>query len=170
MECAIRTRGRPAKKPGYDRGAEIQNLIDAGVHLWKCIIAFEGYPFRTSGRGQDRTGSTKFKYEIPRSGGKGGHRYTGEGVDGYGNGIWITVDGAKRDKSISRSTVDLAYKKGRHLMKMEGQVKGPKALGIPGAGGYLYPIFIRFGIISAERGGDKAHLFDFSILKTVKME
>lgn len=39
-------------------------------------------------------------------------------------------------------------------MYIEGRVKGPKALGIHGAGSYLYPIFIRFGIITAERSSD----------------
>lgn len=132
---------------------------DAGMYLWNCIIAFEGYPFQTSGRGKDKTGSAKFKYEISSTGGKAGHRYSGESVEGYGNEIWITVNGIKREKSISRSTVDLAYKTGLNLMNTEGRVKGPKALGIPGAGSYIYPIFIRFGIITAERsnanGGDR---------------
>lgn len=113
---------------------------DAGVWLWKAIIAFEEYPFKTSGRGS-REG-VRFKYTVSRSGGAGGKHYAGESVEGYGNEIWLVVDGVKREKSISRSTVELGYKNAREL----GVVRGPKALGIPGAGSYLYPIMLRFGV------------------------
>jgi len=117
---------------------------DAGAWLWKAIIAFEGYPFRTSGRGS-REG-TKFKYEMSREPGKSGRHYNGENVDGFGNELWIIVDGVKREKSISRSTVELGYKKAREL----GVVKGPKALELPGAGSYLWPVMIRLGVCTAE--------------------
>ena len=117
---------------------------DAGVWLWKAIIAFEGYPFRTSGRGS-REG-TRFNYEVSREPGKSGRHYRGQSVDGFGNELWIIVDGVKRDKSISRSTVELGYKKARKL----GRVRGPKALGLPGAGSYLWPVLIRLGVCTAE--------------------
>lgn len=110
----------------------------------KPIIAFEGYPFRTSGRGS-REG-TKFKYEMSREPGKSGRHYSGENVDGYGNELWIIVDGVKREKSISRSTVEHGYKKAREL----GVVKGPKALGLPGTGSYLWPVLIRLGVCTAK--------------------
>jgi len=114
------------------------------VWLWKAIIAFEGYPFRTSGRGS-REG-TKFKYEVSREPGKSGRHYKGQSIDGYGNEFWVTIDGVKREKSISRSTVELGYKKAREL----GVVKGPKTLGLPGAGSYLWPVFLRLGVCRAE--------------------
>ena len=117
---------------------------DAEVWLWKAIIAFEGYPFRTSGRGGRE--STKFKYEVSRKPGSSGRHYSGANVDGFGNELWIIVDGVKRDKSISRSTVELGYKKAREL----GVVRGPKILGLPGAGSYLWPVLIRFGVCTAE--------------------
>ena len=126
---------------------ELQSHMDSPdveVWLWKAIIAFEGYPFRTSGRGS-REG-TKFKYEMSREPGKSGRHYNGENVDGFGNELWIIVDGVKRDKSISRSTVELGYKKAREL----GVVRGPKILGLPGAGSYLWPVLIRFGVCTAE--------------------
>lgn len=126
---------------------ELQSHMDSPdveVWLWKAIIAFEGYPFRTSGRGS-REG-TKFKYEVSREPGKSGRHYNGENVDGFGNELWIIVDGVKREKSISRSTVELGYKKARKL----GIVRGPKALGLPGAGSYLWPVLIRFGVCTAE--------------------
>ena len=119
-------------------------LPDESLYLWKAIIAFENYPFKTSGRGS-REG-VKFIYTVSRSGGAGGRHYSGTSVDGYGKELWIIVDGVKREKSISRSTVELGYKKAREL----GVVKGPKALGLPGAGSYLWPILIRLGVCTAE--------------------
>jgi len=53
-------------------------------------------------------------------------------------------DTRKLKKRISRSTVELAYTK---AVEMGGKIKGPKALGIPGAGSYLYLMLIRFGVI-----------------------
>jgi len=58
----------------------------------------------------------------------------------------IESGGETRKKSISRSTVELGYRRAREM----GVVKGPKALGIPGAGSYLYPIFLRLGVCLAE--------------------
>ena len=126
---------------------ELQSHMDSPdveVWLWKAIIAFEGYPFRTSGR-SNREG-TRFKYEVSREPGKSGRHYCGTCVDGFGNELWIIVDGVKREKSISRSTVELGYKKAQEL----GVVKGPKALGLPGAGSYLWPVLIRLGVCTAE--------------------
>ncbi len=112
--------------------------------LWLTIIAFEDYPFWTSGRGS-REG-VKFKYTVSRCDGSGGRHYSGVSIEGYGNEIWIQSSGGARKKSISRSTVELGYRRARE-MKV---VKGPRALGIPGAGSYLYPIFLRLGVCSAE--------------------
>ena len=58
----------------------------------------------------------------------------------------------RRGKSITRATVNLAYQKVREL---EGKVSGPKLLGVFGAS-YLYPIFLRLGVITeAETGQEK---------------
>ena len=116
-------------------------LPDASLYLWKAIIAFQAYPFTTSGRG-NRAG-TKFTYEVSRSGSAGGRHYEGEVVEGYGNEMWIIKNGQRAEKSISRSTVDLALR-----TALEKEIKGPKALEIPGAGSYLYPMFVRFGVIN----------------------
>lgn len=109
-------------------------------YLWKAIIAFEDYPFKTSGRGS-REG-VRFKYTGSRSGGAGGRHYNGASVEGYGNELLIEG----KEKSISRSTVELGYRKAKEM----GVVKGPKALGLPGSGSYLYPIMLRFGVCTAE--------------------
>lgn len=119
-------------------------LPDQSLYLWKAVVAFQGYPFKTSGRGS-REG-VKFTYEVSKSGSAGGRHYEGEQVEGYGNEIFIRragEAGVEGQKSISRSTVDLALKNAG-----EKKIKGPKALGIPGAGSYLYPMFIRFGVIT----------------------
>lgn len=105
--------------------------------LWQAIIEMEGDMFTTAGRGS-RPG-VKFKYEVSRAGGSGGRHYSGESIDGFGNELWIIKDGVRKEKSISRSTVELAYQKYQELMEL-GELKGPKSLGIPGAGSYLYPL------------------------------
>lgn len=117
-------------------------LPDASLYLWKTVIAFQAYPFHTSGRGS-REG-VKFTYEVSKSGSAGGRHYEGEQVEGYGNEMWIIKNGQRAEKSISRSTVDLALR-----TALEKEIKGPKALGIPGAGSYLYPMFVRFGVITS---------------------
>lgn len=122
----------------------VQNatLEDQSHALWKCICLFSGYPFRTSGRGS-REG-VKFKYTVSTSSGKGGYHYEGADVAGFGNELWITVGGEKREKSITRGSVDYALK-----IVTEGDViSGPKQLKIYGSS-YVWAIFKRFGLIHA---------------------
>ena len=142
-ECE-RIRHFRARKKAVSDLHEHLFLLDASFYLWKAIIAFQSYPFHTSGRG-NRAG-TRFTYEVSKSGCAGGRHYEGEQVEGYGNEMWITTlpDKVRKEKSISRSTVDLALR-----TALEKEIKGPKALGIPGAGSYLYPMLIRFGVINS---------------------
>ena len=121
------------------KAARVEN---GSLWLWQKIIEHEGEMFTTSGRGV-RPG-VSFTYSISHPSAAGGRHYAGESVEGYGNELWIIKNGQRAEKSISRSTVDLALKKAQEL---NGAVKGPKALGIPGAGSYLYPMLIRFGVI-----------------------
>lgn len=115
---------------------------DRGTWLWEKIIELEGETFCTSGRGT-RPG-VEFTFAVSRNVGAGGRHYVGESVEGYGNELWIIALPLRErhKKSISRSTVELAYSRAK-----EGPVSGPKALGIPGAGSYLYPIFVKLGVI-----------------------
>ena len=108
--------------------------------LWKKIVYSEGTPFHTLGRGRNHAGSVEFTYRVSREAGAAGKHYTGESIPGYGNELWIITESGEQKKSISRSTVNLAFSRAE-------RAKGPKALGVPGAGSYLYPIFISFGII-----------------------
>lgn len=83
-------------------------------NLWKAVIAFQVYPFKTSK-------GLKFSYVV-----KGGE---------------MLVD--RKEKSITRATVELAYQK---TLELGGIVEGPKKLGVFGAS-YLYPVFVRLGVI-----------------------
>lgn len=94
--------------------------------LWKAVLAFEGYPFRASGRG--KTPGVKFSYQVKRS--KGGQ------PDGE-----IKVN--RKEKAVTHATIELAY---RRAKAMCGVVTGPKKLGVCGAS-YLYPMLVRFGVI-----------------------
>lgn len=49
----------------------------------------------------------------------------------------------RKEKSITKSTVELAFEK---VLEMEERVPGPKKLGCFG-GSYLYPVFIWLGVI-----------------------
>ena len=57
--------------------------------------------------------------------------------------LWIIQNGEKKEKSISRSSVDYALK-----IVMETAVSGPKQLKIYGSS-YVWAIFKRFGLIHA---------------------
>lgn len=119
--------------------AELKEKMD-GVALWKCVCLFAGYPFTTSGRGS--APGKKFKYSVAEAGGAGGRHYDGEDVEGFGNELFIVQNGEKKEKGISRSSVDYAFR-----IALEGDVKGPKALKIYGSS-YVYSLFVRFGLIT----------------------
>lgn len=59
-----------------------------------------------------------------------------------GNELFIS----RKDKSITRATMELAYRKAVALLASGESVDGPKKLGMFGAS-YLYPLFIALGII-----------------------
>ena len=109
--------------------------------LWKAVIIFETYPFSTSGRGV--LSGVEYTYQVSRKGGSGGRHYVGNSISGYGNEIWLTVNGEKKEKSISRSTVELGFQKYLEVLEEEGTVSGPKKLGVFSAS-YLLPLFQRF--------------------------
>ena len=60
-----------------------------------------------------------------------------------GNELFVS----RKEKSITRATVNQAYHKAKTLMEIDGQVSGAKKLGTFGAS-YLYPIFLDLGICS----------------------
>lgn len=85
--------------------------------VWDLIVLYEGGTFETM-RGLE------FTYTVK------------------GNEIFFS----RKEKSVTRSTVDMALKK---ALELGGIVKGPKKLEVFGAS-YIYPILIRFGIIRAQ--------------------
>lgn len=131
----------------YRATKKLKAAVDAGnagkisAALWRCVIIFEGYPFSTLGRGA-RSG-VEYTYQVSRKGGLGGKHYAGDSVQGYGNELWVVMDGEKKEKSISRSTVELGFQKYLEVLEKERAVTGPKRLGVFGAS-YLLPLFQRF--------------------------
>ena len=90
--------------------------------LWEAIVLFAGYPFRTFK-------NLEFQYTV--SGGE------------------IFIDRKQKSKSITKSTVLMAYAIAKRVMGEVGYVKGPKKLETFGAS-YLYPMFSHFGIIKTK--------------------
>ncbi|MCD7845853.1 MAG: hypothetical protein LUG57_08410 [Oscillospiraceae bacterium] len=70
--------------------------------------------------------------------------YTAKGLEFYytlhGGEMFVS----RKDKSITRATIELAF---RRVQEMDGQVPGPKKLNVFGAS-YLYPIFQKLGFIT----------------------
>ena len=94
-------------------------------YIWSLIVAHEGETFLTA-RG------LPFSY----------HRKTGKAGEKLGE---LVID--RKEKTITRNTVLLAYDRALEIQSREGCVSGPKKLGVFGAS-YLYPIFLALGIIS----------------------
>lgn len=116
------------------RKEAVQKLKDepGTEHLWKAIAAFQEYPFETCK-------GLQFTYLVKknRDGSAGGELFVN-----------------RKEKSITRSSVELAYKKAVELQQPDengvpGKVTGPKKLGVFGAS-YLYPVFVRIGVIDGE--------------------
>lgn len=61
-----------------------------------------------------------------------------------GNELFVS----RKEKSITRATVNMAYQKAKELGggELPAVVKGPKTLGVFGAS-YLYPVFAEIGVI-----------------------
>ncbi len=82
-------------------------LPDEAEYLWNVVLAFEGYPFRTSGRG--KTPGVKFSYQVKRS-------KDGQPVD--------EIRVSRKEKTITRATIELAY---RRAKAMGGVVTGQRS-------------------------------------------
>ena len=130
----------------YRATKKLKEAVDTGsiekisAALWGCVCIFSGYPFTTSGRGI-RSG-VAYTYQVSHTPSAGGRHYDGYSIPGYGNEIWLTVNGEKKERSISRSSVELGFQKYLEVLEKEGTVSGPKKLGVFGAS-YLLPLFQR---------------------------
>ena len=126
---------------------EQQHTEDQSLRLWQIIIDHEGTVLHTAGRGS-RPG-VEFSYEVSRPTGAAGRHYAGQSIPGYGNELWIITlpTGERKKKSISRSTVDPAYRNAVEEQERGGFVSGPRKLGVPGIRSNLYAMFVKFGVI-----------------------
>ena len=93
-------------------------------NLWKCVVAFRGYKFKTMS-------GLLFTYKLKK--GRGGE-FTRE--------LWI--DRREGSKSLAWSSVMLAY---HNIGKIGEVVDRPKALGDIRGVSYIYGLFYRFGLI-----------------------
>lgn len=91
-------------------------------NLWKCVVAFRGYKFKT-------LSGLPFTYKL-----KKGRGFTKE--------LWI--DRREDSKSLAWSSVLLAY---HNAGKIGEVVDSPKALGDIRGVSYIYGLFYRFGLI-----------------------
>lgn len=94
------------------------------VNLWKCVVAFRGYKFKT-------LSGLPFTYKLKKC---RGEEFTKE--------LWI--DRREESKSLAWSSVLLAY---HNIGKIGEVVDRPKALGDIRGASYIYGMFYRFGLI-----------------------
>ena len=92
-------------------------LKDTNEAMWDALIAFEGYSFQTAK-------GLRYTYTVK------------------GNELFFS----RKEKSVTRASVEMALETVIELQKSNVRIRGPKMLRCFGAS-YLYPIFIRFGVI-----------------------
>ena len=122
-----------AEAENISAGAERQRHYRAVVelkknpceeNLWKCVVAFRGYKFKTMS-------GLLFTYKLKK--GRG---------DEFTKELWI--DRREDSKSLAWSSVMLAY---HNIGKIGEVVVRPKVLGDIRGVSYIYGMFYRFGLI-----------------------
>ena len=122
-----------AEAANISTGAERQRHYRAVValkknpceeNLWKCVVAFRGYKFKT-------LSGLPFTYKLKK--GRG---------DEFTKELWI--DRREGSKSLAWSSILLAYK---NIETIGSVVDRPKALGDIRGVSYIYGMFYRFGLI-----------------------
>ena len=140
--------GRFLRDTSISAGAERQRHYRAVValrkdpceeNLWKCVVAFRGYKFKTMS-------GLPFTYTLKK--GRG---------DEFTKELWI--DRREGSKSLAWSSVLLAY---HNISKIGEVVDRPRALGDIRGVSYIYGLFYRFGLIDVpdkvkEKMGVKEH-------------
>ena len=126
-----------AEAENISAGAERQRHYRATValrkdpcegNLWKCVVAFRGYKFKT-------LSGLPFTYKLKK--GRG---------DEFTKELWI--DRREGSKSLAWSSVMLVY---RNIAKIGEVVDRPKALGDIRGVSYIYGMFYRFGLIDVPK-------------------
>ena len=122
-----------AEAANISAGAERQRHYRAVVvlkkdpceeNLWKCVVAFRGYKFKTMS-------GLPFTYTLKKG-----------REDEFTKELWI--DRREDSKSLAWSSVLLAY---HNIGKIGEGVDRPKALGDIRGVSYIYGLFYRFGLI-----------------------
>lgn len=128
---------KDAEAENISAGAERQRHYRAVValkknpceeNLWKCVVAFRGYKFKT-------LSGLPFTYKLKK--GRG---------DEFTKELWI--DRREGGKSLAWSSVLLVY---HNIGKIGEVVDRPKALGDIRGVSYIYGIFYRFGLIDVPK-------------------
>ena len=109
------------------------------VNLWKCVVAFRGYKFKTMS-------GLPFTYKLKKG-----------REDEFTKELWI--DRREDSKSLAWSSMMLAY---HNIGKIGEVVDRPKVLGDIRGVSYIYGLFYRFGLIDVpdkvkEKMGVKKH-------------
>ena len=113
-----------AERQRHDRAVVALKKNPCEENLWKCVVAFRGYKFKT-------LSGLPFTYRLKK--GRG---------DEFTKELWI--DHREDSKSLAWSSVILVY----HNIGKIGEVADrPKALGDIRGVSYIYGIFYRFGLI-----------------------
>lgn len=122
--------GLPNAEPVNGNKERIQAVAELAAdcteeNLWKCVMAFQRYPFFTSS-------GLPFTYTLKT--GRDG-TYTKE----------LFIDRRTNSKSLAWSSVKLAFKKA--LEKTDRTFSGPKEIGEIRGISYSYSLLWRFGVI-----------------------
>ena len=114
-----------AERQRHYRAVTVLKKNPSEENLWKCMVAFRGYKFKT-------LSGLPFTYKLKK--GRG---------DEFTKELWI--DRRESSKSLAWSSVMLAY---QNIGKIGEVVDRPKALGDIRGVSYIYGMFYRFGLIN----------------------
>ena len=113
-----------AERQRHYRAVDALRKNPGEENLWKCVVAFRGYKFKT-------LSGLPFTYKLKK--GRG---------DEFTKELWI--DRREDSKSLAWSSVMLAY---HNIGEIGEVVDRPKALGDIRGVSYIYGMFYRFGLI-----------------------
>lgn len=113
-----------AERQRHYRAVTVLKKNPCEENIWKCVVAFRGYKFKT-------LSGLHFTYKLKK--GRG---------DALTKELWI--DRREGSKSLAWSSVMLAY---HNIGKIGEVVDRPKALGDIRGVSYIYGMFYRFGLI-----------------------
>ena len=113
-----------AERQRHYRAVDALRKNPGEENLWKCVVAFRGYKFKT-------LSGLPFTYKLKK--GRG---------DEFTKELWI--DRREDSKSLAWSSMMLAY---HNIGEIGEVVDRPKALGDIRGVSYIYGMFYRFGLI-----------------------